>query len=104
MTEKAHLHLIRSALDEGYFLSVFDEEDQLCEPSNNFSRIKNNVESVEHCYIRIWTRDGQTVGSVSVVFDHGQPPEEIIYDWACDSEGSWLNILMCKYHDEAAQA
>lgn len=79
---KAHLNLVRYALNKGYNITVHygnGEGKEDCEYSTDYNNIKECVEACDESYINIYNPEKQRVGWAWVVF--GNDDNELVADY-----------------------
>ena len=82
---KAHLHLIKWAVDRGYSVAVYGE-GEYDGIHSTYKTIKENVEACDMGQMTLVTpslkQEGKwrSVASFAYLFDYHQEPDEIIYD------------------------
>ena len=79
--EKAHRNLVRWAIDQGYTVDVWGEDEFQDYRGTDFSEAVENIEACDGGTIYLNNADGENVAWFSYVFDWDQNPDEIINDW-----------------------
>ena len=94
--QKAHLNLIRYALDQGCTGSVDGGGDELdLIDGNRYQQIKDDVEAVADPTIII-NRDGKQLGWAFIVLEHGQDPTETVCDY---SVSNFMETWAAQYYE-----
>lgn len=90
--KKAHLNLIRYALDKGCSLSVDSEGDVLLQASTSFNEIKEAVECVDESHLYIFDGKCNRIGVAFVVL--GNADDELVCDHSDnDFMNTWFNLF-----------
>lgn len=101
--EKAHRNLVRWAIDQGYTIDVWGEDEFQDYRGTDFGEAVENIEACDGGTIYLNNADGETVAWFSYVFDWDQNPDEIINDWGINEvSGAWdkqYNSLGGCYHE-----
>jgi hypothetical protein len=88
--EKAHRNLVRWAIDQGYTVEVWGEDEYQDYKGTDFDEAVENVEGCDGGTIYLNNADGENVAWFSYVFDWDQNPDEIINDWGINEvSGAW---------------
>tara|TARA_R110000824_G_scaffold67121_1_gene173822 strand:+ start:261 stop:569 length:309 start_codon:yes stop_codon:yes gene_type:complete len=93
--QKAHLHLIKWAIDRGYSIAVYGE-GEFDGIHHTYKEIKDNVEACDMGEMILLTPSVKQAGkwqklaSFAYMFEYEQAPDEIIYDHVVnDISESW---------------
>lgn len=79
--QKAHLNLIKYALEGGNSVSVWDGEEWQVKRSTQYKDIKDAIESVEEAQIRIRDEEGNVIGWALIIDAIDFEPEETVVDY-----------------------
>lgn len=93
--EKAHLNLIRYALDNECEVGVWYDDEYDLEPCTDFEKIKENAETCDEIYLRIFHKE-KLISVAFLVFEVDQDPQEIICDY---TDNSWMDKWAKQYYD-----
>jgi hypothetical protein len=85
--KKAYLDLMNKALAKGLTISVFDGEEWQVKRATAYKAIKDAIESVDECQLRLRDKAGEIVGWALIV--HDLNPDETVADHT-------HNPLMCE--------
>lgn len=89
---KAHLNLIKWALNEGCAISVYCEGDNLIEDSTKYTDIKEHTESVDIAEL-VFKKDGKRKGWALIVF--GNEDDELVSDHTANE---WMESWWTQYN------
>jgi len=84
---KAYLDLVKKALAKDLTVSVYDGEEWQVKRSQGYQAIKDAIESVDECQLRLRDKAGEVVGWALII--HDLEPEETVSDHT-------YNELMCE--------
>lgn len=76
---KAHLHLVRYAINSGMKVSVFDGERWSVNRSQSVREIMQTIEAVDECTLRFRNMFDGNEGQADINLDNA--PEESVYDF-----------------------
>ena len=79
--QKAHLNLIKYALEQGCTISVWDGEEWQVKRSTSYKAIKDAAESVDESQLRIRDSEDNIVGWALVIPDCTFEPDEYVVDY-----------------------
>lgn len=82
--KKAHLHLIKWALEKGYTLDVWGDGEELDYSGTSYKEAKENAEACDTAGI-ILKENGKEVASFYIV--NGLEPEELVSDYTANEIG-----------------
>jgi hypothetical protein len=85
--KKAYLDLMNKALAKGLTISVFDGEEWQVKRATAYKAIKDAIESVDECQLRLRDKAGEIVGWALII--HDLNPDETVADHT-------YNPLMCE--------
>ena len=77
--QTAYIHLVKTALNLGYTVSVFDGDEWQVKRSNSYKAINDAIKSVEEAQLRFRDADGEVVGWAQVSA-YGLQPDETVID------------------------
>lgn len=92
---KAHLNLIKYALDKGCSITVdygaYGDEDA-CTKSTDYKEIKEHAEACDESYLHIYDAEGNKKGWAWVIF--GNEDDELVSDYSVTNfmETWWSNF------------
>ena len=84
---KAYLDLVKKALAKDLTVSVYDGEEWQVKRSQGYQAIKDGIESVDECQLRLRDKAGEIVGWALII--HDCEPDETVADHT-------YNPLMCE--------
>ena len=79
--EKAHRNLVRWAIDQGYTVEVWGEDEYQDYKGTDFDEAVENIEGCDGGTIYLNNADGENVAWFRYVFDWDQAHDEIVSDW-----------------------
>lgn len=98
---KAHLNLIKYALDKGCSITVdygaYGDEDA-CTKSTDYKEIKDHAEACDESYLHIYDADGNRKGWAWVIF--GNEDDELVSDYSVTNfMETWWNNFQKMYEE-----
>lgn len=79
---KAHKHLVKYSLAQGYNVSVWDGEEWQVSHSSNFDAIIDAIESVEEAQIKIRIPEYGTLVAWTLIIPYGLEDDETVADYS----------------------
>ena len=105
MMQKAHLHLIKWAVERSYSVMVCGE-GEFDGVHSTYTEIKDNVEACDIGGLTLIglnaKGDNEPVASFAYVFEYDQEPEEIIYDYGVNEISEQWDRDYAATREEAA--
>ena len=98
---KAHLNLIKYALDKGCSITVdygsYGDGDA-CTKSTDYKEIKDHAEACDESYLHIYDADGNKKGWAWVIF--GNEDDELVSDYSVTKfMDTWWNSFQKMYEE-----